>query len=174
MSARAFFRTYFRKVRELLAHDGVAIVHTMGRMGGPGTTDKFMQKHLFPGGYLPALSEIVAASEQEKLIMADCETWRMHYVYTLRDWYERLKANRDGDCALYEERLLSAVPVLSRGLADDVPRRADVRLPDAIHARPGSDADHAQLHVRGGGAAWRKRRAAAIVSRHSSARSQLA
>ena len=99
------FRTYFRKVRELLAPDGIALVHTMARMGGPGTTDKFMQKHVFPGGYLPALSEIVAASEQEKLIMADCETWRMHYVYTLRDWYERLKANRDEILRRYDERV---------------------------------------------------------------------
>jgi cyclopropane-fatty-acyl-phospholipid synthase len=99
------FRTFFRKVRDLLAKDGIAIVHFMGRMGGPGTTDKFMQKHLFPGGYLPALSEVVAASEQEKLIMADCEMWRMHYVYTLRDWYERLKANRERILAKYPERV---------------------------------------------------------------------
>jgi cyclopropane-fatty-acyl-phospholipid synthase len=64
-----------------------------------------MQKHIFPGGYLPALSEVVAASEQEKLIMADCEMWRMHYVYTLRDWYERLKANREEILRRYEERI---------------------------------------------------------------------
>jgi cyclopropane-fatty-acyl-phospholipid synthase len=90
---QAFYRTYFKKIREVLKPDGIAIVHTMARMNGPGTTDKFMQKHLFPGGYLPALSEIVGASEQERLIMADCETWRMHYVHTLAAWYERLKAN---------------------------------------------------------------------------------
>ncbi len=99
-----FYRTYFRKIRELLAQDGVAIVHSMARLGGPGTTDKFMQKYIFPGGYLPALSEIVAASEQEKLIMADCETWRLHYVHTIRHWYERYKANRDRIVAMYDER----------------------------------------------------------------------
>jgi cyclopropane-fatty-acyl-phospholipid synthase len=53
-----------------------------------------MLKYIFPGGYLPALSEIVGASEQEKLIMADCETWRLHYVYTIREWYDRYRANR--------------------------------------------------------------------------------
>jgi cyclopropane-fatty-acyl-phospholipid synthase len=99
-----FFRTYFRKVRELLAEDGVALIHTMARLGGPGTTDRFMQKYIFPGGYLPALSEIVAASEQEKLIMADCETWRLHYVHTIRHWYERYTANRDRIVAMYDER----------------------------------------------------------------------
>ncbi|HEX6375842.1 MAG TPA: cyclopropane-fatty-acyl-phospholipid synthase family protein [Allosphingosinicella sp.] len=99
-----FYRTYFRKCRELLADDGIALIHTMARLGGPGTTDKFMQKYIFPGGYLPALSEIVAASEQERLIMADCETWRLHYVHTIRHWYERYTANRDRIVAMYDER----------------------------------------------------------------------
>jgi cyclopropane-fatty-acyl-phospholipid synthase len=99
-----FYRTYFRKCRELLADDGVALIHTMGRFGGPGRTDKFMLKYIFPGGYLPALSEIIAASEQEKLIMADCETWRLHYVYTLTEWYERYKSNRARIVGMYDER----------------------------------------------------------------------
>ncbi|HEY0311991.1 MAG TPA: cyclopropane-fatty-acyl-phospholipid synthase family protein [Allosphingosinicella sp.] len=99
-----FFETYFRKVRALLADDGVALIHTMCRLGGPGTTDKFMQKYIFPGGYLPALSEIVAASEQAKLIMADCETWRLHYVYTIREWYDRYRAHKAEIVAMYDER----------------------------------------------------------------------
>ncbi len=102
---KSFYRGYFRKIREVLKPDGIAVVHTMARMGGPGTTDKFMQKHIFPGGYLPALSEIVGASEQEKLIMADCETWRMHYVHTLARWYERLKSNEAEAVRLYDQRL---------------------------------------------------------------------
>lgn len=102
---QGFYRTYFQKVRELLAPDGVALIHTMARLGGPGTTDRFMQKYVFPGGYLPALSEIVAASEQERLIMADCETWRLHYVHTIRRWYDRLKANEDEVVRLYDARL---------------------------------------------------------------------
>jgi cyclopropane-fatty-acyl-phospholipid synthase len=100
----AYFPTFFRKVRELLTPDGVALIHTMGRMGKPGTTDAFMQKYIFPGGYLPALSEIVSASERERLIMADCEALRLHYVYTLRAWYERFKANHDKVVARYDER----------------------------------------------------------------------
>ncbi len=99
-----YFRTFFHRVRELLQDDGVALIHTMARLGGPGTTDKFMQKYIFPGGYLPALSEIVAASEQEKLIMADCETWRLHYVYTIQRWYERYTGNRDRIVQMYDER----------------------------------------------------------------------
>jgi cyclopropane-fatty-acyl-phospholipid synthase len=100
----ALFPTFFRKVKELLVPDGVALIHTMGRMGKPGTTDRFMQKYIFPGGYLPSLAEIVSASERERLIMADCETLRMHYVYTLRAWYERFKANHDEIVRLTDER----------------------------------------------------------------------
>ena len=102
---KPFYRAYFRRIRELLEPEGIAIVHTMARLGGPGTTDKFMQKHVFPGGYLPALSEIVGASEQEKLIMADCETWRLHYVHTLGRWYERLKSNEAEAIRLQGERV---------------------------------------------------------------------
>src|SRR4029453_1520324 len=99
-----FFQTFFHKCRELLADDGVALVHTMGRMGKPGTTDRFILKYIFPGGYLPALSEIVTASERERLIMADCEALRLHYVYTLLAWYERLKARREGVVPLLHQR----------------------------------------------------------------------
>jgi cyclopropane-fatty-acyl-phospholipid synthase len=100
-----FFRTFFRKVRDLLKPDGVALVHTMGRMGRPGTTDRFMLKYIFPGGYLPALSEIVSASERERLIMSDCEALRLHYVYTLLAWYERFKAQEEEVVRLYDRRL---------------------------------------------------------------------
>jgi cyclopropane-fatty-acyl-phospholipid synthase len=100
----AYFQTFFHKVRELLAPDGVSLIHTMGRMGRPGTTDRFMQKYVFPGGYLPSLSEMIVASEKERLIMSDCEMLRVHYVYTLRAWYHRFKANHDEVVRLADER----------------------------------------------------------------------
>ncbi|HYW16216.1 MAG TPA: cyclopropane-fatty-acyl-phospholipid synthase family protein [Allosphingosinicella sp.] len=99
-----FFRAFFRKVRELLKPDGVSLIHTMGRMGKPGTTDRFMLKYIFPGGYLPALSEIVGASEREKMIMADCEALRIHYIHTLVAWYERFKAKEAEITAMYDRR----------------------------------------------------------------------
>ena len=100
----AYFQTFFRKVKELLTPDGVSLIHTMGRMGKPGTTDRFMQQYIFPGGYLPSLSEMIVASEKERLIMADCEALRLHYVYTLRAWYHRFKANHDEVVRLADER----------------------------------------------------------------------
>jgi cyclopropane-fatty-acyl-phospholipid synthase len=98
------YRRFFAKCRSLLADDGVMLLHTIGRMGRPGTTDAFTRKYIFPGGYNPALSEIISASEQAKLIAADIETLRLHYALTLDHWYARTVAAKDRIEALYDAR----------------------------------------------------------------------
>ncbi len=98
------YRTFFHKCRELLADDGVMLLHTIGRMAGPGTTDRWTTKYIFPGGYSPALSEIVRATEAEKLITADVETLRLHYAHTLDEWYRRCVAAHDDIVAMYDEK----------------------------------------------------------------------
>ncbi|HEV2078780.1 MAG TPA: cyclopropane-fatty-acyl-phospholipid synthase family protein [Allosphingosinicella sp.] len=98
------YRTFFQKCRELLADDGVMLLHTIGRMGQPGTTDAWTAKYIFPGGYNPALSEIVSASEKARLIAADVETLRLHYAYTLDHWYRRVAERRAEIEALYDAR----------------------------------------------------------------------
>lgn len=98
------YRTFFRKCRDVLAEDGVMLLHTIGRMGGPGTTDAFTSKYIFPGGYIPALSEIVSASETVRMIASDVETLRLHYALTLRHWYDRTVAHRAEIEALYDDR----------------------------------------------------------------------
>ncbi|SNS85777.1 cyclopropane-fatty-acyl-phospholipid synthase [Sphingomonas laterariae] len=95
---------FFRQCRALLAEDGVMLLHTIGRMGKPGTTDAFTSKYIFPGGYIPALSEIVQPSERAKLILSDMETLRLHYAFTLDIWYDRTVAARAGIEALYDAR----------------------------------------------------------------------
>ena len=98
------FKTFFRCCANLMTDDGVMLLHTIGRMGGPGTTDAFTRKYIFPGGYIPALSETLAASEQYRLIATDIETLRLHYAFTLREWYKRTVLNRKKIIALYDER----------------------------------------------------------------------
>lgn len=99
-----YYRTFFRKCRNLLAEDGVMLLHTIGRMGGPSTTDPFTSKYIFPGGYIPALSEVVRASETARLIVADLETLRLHYAHTLQHWYDRTVAHKAEIEALYDAR----------------------------------------------------------------------
>lgn len=98
------YQKFFQKCRDLLSDDGVMLLHTIGRMNEPGTSDRFITKYIFPGGYSPSLSETVTASERTGLIISDVETLRLHYAYTLRHWYIRTMAARAEITALYDER----------------------------------------------------------------------
>jgi cyclopropane-fatty-acyl-phospholipid synthase len=98
------FRSFFAKAKSLLSEDGVMLLHTIGRMGKPSTTDPFTAKYLFPGGYNPSLSEVVAASEKARLILTDVEVLRLHYAQTLDIWLEHTHAARDEIIRLYDDR----------------------------------------------------------------------
>ncbi len=100
---QAQFDGFFRCTGKMLNVDGVMLIHTIGRMGSPGSTDAFTRKYIFPGGYIPALSETIAASEKARLIATDVETWRLHYAHTLRAWYANCEANRDAIVRMYDE-----------------------------------------------------------------------
>jgi cyclopropane-fatty-acyl-phospholipid synthase len=95
--------TFFRKLRELLAEDGVALIHTIGRLEPPTVTNPFIAKYIFPGGYIPALSEVASAVERSGLIVTDLEILRLHYAETLRAWRERFLANWDKAAAIKGE-----------------------------------------------------------------------
>ena len=98
------YAAFFAKCRSLLADDGVMLLHTIGRMGKPGVTDAWTAKHIFPGGYNPALSEIVRAYEGLRMFPTDIEVLRVHYAWTIRHWYRRTVAARDAIVAMYDER----------------------------------------------------------------------
>ncbi len=98
------YRTYFRKVREMLTDDGVCMLHAIGRMEPPGNTSPWLRKYIFPGGYTPALSETLAAVERERLYVCDVEILRLHYAKTLAHWHDRFQANRERVLELYDER----------------------------------------------------------------------
>jgi cyclopropane-fatty-acyl-phospholipid synthase len=98
------YQTFFRKLGELLAEDGVALLHTIGRQDGPGATNPWIRKYIFPGGYSPALSEVVPVVERVGLWVTDVEVLRLHYAETLRAWRSRFNANRERIRALYDER----------------------------------------------------------------------
>lgn len=98
------FRRFFAKLVELLTPEGVALLHTIGRADGPGATDPWTAKYIFPGGYVPALSQVVPAIERSYLWITDIEVLRLHYVYTLELWYARVVAARHEIEALYDAR----------------------------------------------------------------------
>jgi cyclopropane-fatty-acyl-phospholipid synthase len=98
------FETFFRKCHDLLAADGVMLLHTIGRAGPPNITDDFTRKYIFPGGYIPSLSETMTAIEPCKLMLTDCEILRRHYALTLRAWYKRCAEQEAKITALFDER----------------------------------------------------------------------
>ncbi len=95
---------YFAKLAELLDDNGVALVHTIGSFGMPTAPHPWIRKYIFPGGYIPSLSEIAPAIEKSGLIMTDIEVLRLHYAETLKAWRERFLANRDRVAKLYDQR----------------------------------------------------------------------
>lgn len=100
----AHFDEFFAKCRDLLADDGVMLLHTIGKYGKTAAPDPFTDKWIFPGYHLPSISQLAASTEKVKLITSDLELLRVHYAYTLRHWLERATANRDKIIALYDER----------------------------------------------------------------------
>src|SRR5215471_20628864 len=98
------YREFFASVARCLNPDGVALLHAIGRSDGPGFTNPWITKYIFPGGYCPALSEVLPQVEKSGLIATDIEVLRLHYAETLRHWRRRFTANRDTIATLYDER----------------------------------------------------------------------
>jgi cyclopropane-fatty-acyl-phospholipid synthase len=99
-----YYDAFFSAVARHLKKDGVALIHTIGRTDGPGFTNPWIDKYIFPGGYIPALSEAAESIQRVGLIVTDIEILHLHYAETLRKWRERFLARRDEAKRLYDER----------------------------------------------------------------------
>ncbi len=100
------YDTYFRQVRSLLKPDGVALIHTIGRCAPPDATNPWISKYIFPGGYVPAMSEVLPAIENAHLWIDDVECWRLHYAMTLRHWFDRFQSNSAKAAEIYDDRFV--------------------------------------------------------------------
>jgi cyclopropane-fatty-acyl-phospholipid synthase len=101
-----YYTRYFRKLAALLTDDGVALMHAIGRSEGPGVTNPWIAKYIFPGGYIPALSEVLRAIERAGLLVTDVEILRLHYADTLKAWRERFLARAEEVEQLYDARFV--------------------------------------------------------------------
>ncbi|MBI1261521.1 MAG: methyltransferase domain-containing protein [Rhizobiales bacterium] len=98
------YKEYFNGVKRLLKPDGIALIHTIGRLDGPGATNPWIAKYIFPGGYIPAFSEMAQVVERTGLFMTDLEILRLHYAETLREWRRRFMSRRAEAVDLLDER----------------------------------------------------------------------
>ncbi|WP_439547078.1 class I SAM-dependent methyltransferase [Sandarakinorhabdus sp.] len=100
------YRAFFDTVERLLATDGVALIHTIARADGPGATDPWTAKYIFPGGYAPALSQIMPSIERAWLWCTDIEVLRLHYAHTIKVWYDRCVERQADIAAIHDDRFL--------------------------------------------------------------------
>jgi cyclopropane-fatty-acyl-phospholipid synthase len=100
------YDAFFQKCAELLSNDGVMLLHSIGRSEGPNVTNPWIAKYIFPGGYIPALSEVLPAIERAGLLVTDIEILRLHYAETLKAWRERFLAHREDVERIYEPRFV--------------------------------------------------------------------
>jgi cyclopropane-fatty-acyl-phospholipid synthase len=101
-----YYDAFFCKCAELLSEDGVMLLHSIGRSEGPNVTNPWIAKYIFPGGYIPALSEVLPAIERAGLLITDIEILRLHYAETLRNWRDRFLAHREDAERLYDQRFV--------------------------------------------------------------------
>tara|TARA_B100000686_G_scaffold310330_1_gene353037 strand:- start:1161 stop:2357 length:1197 start_codon:yes stop_codon:yes gene_type:complete len=100
---RKFYKTFFKKINDILTDDGICLLHTIGSIDPPGPVQPFIQKRIFPGGVVPSLSELVKPIEKTGLILADCETLIHHYDKTLKAWLDRFHKNKEKAKFLYNK-----------------------------------------------------------------------
>ena len=103
---KPFFNSYFKKIYDLLEDDGIAVVHTIGNIRTPKITAAFIRKYIFPGGYIPSLSEIMPAIEKSGLIISDIEVLRIHYAKTLSHWYKNFKKSESKILEIYDDKFI--------------------------------------------------------------------
>jgi cyclopropane-fatty-acyl-phospholipid synthase len=100
------YNTFFQKCASMLKDDGVMVLHSIGRSEGPGVTNPWISKYIFPGGYIPAVSEVMQAIQRSGLLITDLEILRLHYAETLKAWRERFLAHRDEVERIYDQRFV--------------------------------------------------------------------
>ena len=103
---KPFYTSYFNKINDLLDEGGTAVVHTIGNIRPPKLTPSFIRKYIFPGGYIPSLSEIMPAVEKSGLIISDIEVLRLHYAKTLAHWYKNFQLAKEDILKIYDERFI--------------------------------------------------------------------
>ena len=146
----ARYREFFGAAAKLLKPDGVMLLHSIGRYGPPAVTNPWIAKYIFPGGYIPALSEVMKAVEHVGLLVTDMEILRLHYADTLKAWRERFREQWDAAAEIYDERFCRMWDFYLAG-SEAAFRTGDMMVFQLQLTKDNERAaDHPRLHVRRG------------------------
>jgi len=99
-----YFKTYIKKTYDLLKENGVFLLHTIGKKGIPTATSPWIRKYIFPGGYIPSLSDIINETQKLNINITDIEILRLHYAHTLTHWYNNIQKNKNKIVQMFDER----------------------------------------------------------------------
>ena len=99
-----YFKNFFQKTYEVLNDNGVFLLHTIGQRGVPTATSAWIRKYIFPGGYIPSLSDIVINCEKLNINISDIEVLRLHYAHTISHWYQNVLNNKDKIIKMFDYR----------------------------------------------------------------------
>ena len=103
---KKFYKTFFKKISNIMTDDGICLLHTIGSVDPPGPVQPFIQRRIFPGGIIPSLSDLIGPIEKTGLILADCETLIHHYDKTLKAWLDRFLKNKEKAKSLYNKEFV--------------------------------------------------------------------
>ena len=103
---KKFYKTFFKKVKDIMNDNGICLLHTIGSVDEPGPIQPFIQKYIFPGGIVPSLSEMIVPIEKTGLVLSDCETLIHHYDKTLKAWLDRFMENKEKAKYLYNKEFV--------------------------------------------------------------------
>ena len=101
-----YFPNFFSKTYDLLKESGIFLLHTIGQTSKPSATNTWIRKYIFPGGYIPSLSEIILLTENKNINITDIEILRFHYALTLDHWYKNIHNNREKIIKMFDERFM--------------------------------------------------------------------
>ena len=99
-----YFKTYLSKANDILNENGVFLLHTIGQRGKPTATSPWIRKYIFPGGYIPSLSEVMKETQKLNINVTDVEVLRLHYAHTLTRWYQNVLENKDKIIKMFDQR----------------------------------------------------------------------
>src|SRR3990167_8369313 len=66
--------------------------------------DPWIQKYIFPGGYVPLLHEIIRGAGRENLLIVDVENLWQHYAKTLNWWEKNVQGHKEEIVNMFDER----------------------------------------------------------------------
>jgi cyclopropane-fatty-acyl-phospholipid synthase len=96
-------KNYFDVVNHTLKDGGISVLHSISHQKETAT-DPWIDKYIFPGGYMPSVREITSLLADNNFYMFDYENLGQHYGMTIDHWWHNFEKNKEKIIDMYDER----------------------------------------------------------------------